>query len=102
MYAIIKTGGKQLKIEEGQVVRVEKIDAEVGADVKIDTVLCIGGDKLVIGNPYVENASVAAEVVEHGKAKKILIFKKKRRHGYRKKQGHRQSFTSLRIKKIVL
>lgn len=102
MYAIIKTGGKQLRIEEGQVVRVEKIDAEVGTDITIDTVLCVGGDKLFVGSPYVENASVAAEVVEHGRAKKVLIFKKKRRHGYRKKQGHRQYFTALRIKKIAV
>ena len=100
MYAIIETGGKQFRVEEGGKIFVEKLDVEAGNDVVIDKVLMVGGDKFSVGAPYVENAKVTAEVVEHGRGKKVVVFKKRRRHDFRKKQGHRQSFTALKIKTI--
>lgn len=101
MYAVIKTGGKQYRVSEGDVLDVEKLDGEVGSKVEISDVLAIGeGEGLTIGTPTVDGASVVAEIVEHGKGKKLIVFKKKRRKGYAKKQGHRQLFTSLRIQEI--
>ncbi len=101
MYAVIKTGGKQYRVSEGDVLDVEKLDGEVGSKVEISDVLAIGeGEGLTIGTPTVDGASVLAEIVEHGKGKKLIVFKKKRRKGYAKKQGHRQLFTSLRIQEI--
>ncbi|MDP2688506.1 MAG: 50S ribosomal protein L21, partial [Deltaproteobacteria bacterium] len=86
---------------EGDVLDVEKLDGEVGSKVEISDVLAIGeGEGLTIGTPTVDGASVVAEIVEHGKGKKLIVFKKKRRKGYAKKQGHRQLFTSLRIQEI--
>ena len=96
MYAIIKTGGKQYRVTEGETLRVEKINAE-GNSVKFDQVLLVGGDQVKIGAPMVEGASVDAEILRQGRAKKMIIFKKKRRKGYHKKQGHRQAFTEIRI-----
>ncbi|WP_085523229.1 50S ribosomal protein L21 [Tuberibacillus sp. Marseille-P3662] len=100
MYAIIETGGKQLKVEEGQAVSVEKLDVEPGETVTFDKVLFVGGDNVKVGNPHVDGANVTAKVAEHGKGDKIVVFKMKRRKNYRRKQGHRQPFTKVTIDKI--
>ena len=101
MYAIIKTGGKQYRVSPGQTLRVEKLDGNVGETVELDNVLLVGGGEGVqIGTPSVAGAAVSAEIVEQGRAKKIIVFKKKRRKGYHKKQGHRQYYTGLRITEI--
>jgi large subunit ribosomal protein L21 len=96
MYAIIKTGGKQYRVTEGETLRVEKLNVE-GNSIKFDQVLLVGGDQVKIGVPVVEGASVDAEILRQGRAKKIIVFKKKRRKGYHKKQGHRQAFTEVKI-----
>jgi large subunit ribosomal protein L21 len=102
MYAIIQTGGKQYRVSPGDSVKVEKLDGNVGDTVTFDSVLMIGGDKdPVIGTPVVKGASVTGTITEQDKAKKITILKFKRRKGYRKKMGHRQPFTRLRIEKIT-
>jgi large subunit ribosomal protein L21 len=101
MYAVIATGGKQYKVSEGDIVRVEKLAGEVGTKVEIDEVLLVGEEgSTKIGTPTVEKAKVSGEIVEQGKEKKILVFKKKRRKGYKKLQGHRQQYTALKIEKI--
>jgi len=101
MYAIIKTGGKQYRVSPGQTLRVEKLEGAVGDAVELNEVLLVGGgDGVQIGTPQVSGAAVNAEIVEQGRAKKVIVFKKKRRKGYHKKQGHRQYFTALRIKDI--
>ncbi len=100
MYAIIETGGKQYRVEEGSKLRVESIAAEVGGEVVLDKVLMLGGGTLNIGAPYVANATVKAEVVEHGRGDKILVFKKWRRNDSRRMQGHRQNYTTLKITAI--
>ena len=101
MYAIIKTGGKQYRVAPGETLRVEKLEGSVGDNVKLDSVLLVGGEgETRIGKPYLDGAAVDAEIVEQGRAKKIIVFKKKRRKGYHKKQGHRQYFTGLKIKEI--
>jgi large subunit ribosomal protein L21 len=103
MYAIILAGGKQYKVEEGQVLRLEKIDAALGDQVTLTPVLLIGGsdEQPQIGRPFLEGAEVKAKVTEQGKSRKILIMKKKRRKGYRVKRGHRQHFTAVRIESIA-
>ena len=101
MYAIIKTGGKQYRVSEGEAVQVEKLNAEVGAEVTFEEVLTVVNDADVkIGAPVVEGAKVTAKVVEHGKADKIFVFKYKAKVNYRKRQGHRQPFTTVEIVKI--
>ncbi|MFT8363480.1 MAG: 50S ribosomal protein L21 [Sporolactobacillus sp.] len=100
MYAIIETGGKQLKVEEGQSITVEKLQAEAGDTVTFDKVLFVGGDEVKVGAPLVAGATVTAKVVEQGRDKKIIVFKFKKRKNYRRKQGHRQPFTKLTIEKI--
>ena len=104
MYAVIKTGGKQYRVAEGDLVRVEKIEGEVGKIVELDEiVLLVNGDQVEIGRPHIIDAGLGidlVEIVEHGKDKKIVVFKSKRRKGYRKKQGHRQQHTVLKIKEI--
>jgi large subunit ribosomal protein L21 len=97
MYAVIKTGGKQYRVTEGTRLRVEKLPAEVGATVEFDQVLMVGGEKVAIGTPLVSGAKVTATVVAQDKAKKIIIFKMRRRKGYRRKRGHRQPYTELQI-----
>ena len=99
MYAIIATGGKQYKVAEGDVIRVEKLGAEAGETVTFDQVLAVSNDGLKVGED-VANASVTASVVENGKAKKVLGYKYKRKTGYHKKNGHRQQFTKVKIEKI--
>ena len=96
MYAIIKTGGKQYRVTEGDTLRVEKLNAE-GTSITFDQVLLIGGEEVKIGAPTVEGASVNAEILREARAKKIIVFKKKRRKGYHKKQGHRQTYTEVKI-----
>ena len=101
MFAIVETGGKQLRVQEGLTVRVSKLDAEAGSELSLDKVLMAGeGEDLKIGTPYVEGAKVTCQVVDHGRDKKIIVFKKKRRKDYRKKQGHRQDFTTLKVTAI--
>ncbi len=100
MYAIIVTGGKQYKVSEGDVIFIEKLDAQEGDTVKFDQVLAIGGEKAVIGTPVVEGASVDAKVVANGKGKKVIVFKYKPKKGEKTKQGHRQPYTKVQIEKI--
>ena len=100
MYAVIDTGGKQYKVSEGDVLFIEKLDAAEGATVKFDKVLVVGGESTVIGAPVVAGASVEAEVLQQGKAKKIIVFKYKPKKGEKTKQGHRQPYTKVQIKKI--
>lgn len=102
VYAVIKTGGKQFKVSEGDVIKVEKLNLEAGETVTFDEVLLLndGNGSLKVGNPIVQNAKVMAEVIEQGKAKKIIVFKYKKRKNYRKKQGHRQPYTKIKITKI--
>lgn len=100
MYAIIETGGKQLKVQEGQTITVEKLNAEPGETVTFDNVVFVGGDEVKVGTPHVEGASVSAKVEGQGRSKKIIVFKFKKRKKYRRKQGHRQSYTKLSVEKI--
>jgi large subunit ribosomal protein L21 len=98
MFAVIKTGGKQYKVAENDVILVEKLDVEAGQDVTFDQVLMVGQDtNLKVGAPLVQGASVVAKVLDQTQADKVLIFKKNRRHNYRRKRGHRQLQTVLRI-----
>ena len=100
MYAIIETGGKQYKVEQGDVVFVEKLGVEEGETVTFDKDLVVGGDDVKVGTPYVDGASVEASVVKNGKDKKIIVYKYKSKKGYHKKQGHRQPYTKVEIKAI--
>lgn len=100
MYAIIKTGGKQYRVQQGDEFRVEKLDAKVGDKVVFDEVVAVGGDKLITGTPFVEGYAVTAEVLEQGKADKVIIYKYKAKKDYRRKNGHRQPFTLVRITDI--
>ncbi|HKS28501.1 MAG TPA: 50S ribosomal protein L21 [Pyrinomonadaceae bacterium] len=98
-YAIIKSGGKQFRVEEGQQVRVPLMDKEVGSSVELD-VLLMGGDESKVGTPTVDGARVAATVIDHGRDTKIIVFKKKRRKQYKRTKGHRQDYTTLKIDSI--
>ena len=100
MYAIIKTGGKQYVVEEGKVISIEKLDVEEGAEVTFDEVLLVSGDDVKIGAPNVAGAKVTGKVLEQGKERKIRIFKYKAKYNYRRRQGHRQPFTKVKIEKI--
>lgn len=101
MYAIIRTGGKQYQVACGDRVRVEKLTGNVGDSVDLDDVLMVAdGDEIKVGQPVVDGAKVVAKIFEQGKAKKVIIFKKKRRKGYRLRKGHRQDYTSLLIEEI--
>ncbi|AAO89938.2 50S ribosomal protein L21 [Coxiella burnetii] len=103
MYAIIKTGGKQYRVTEGQMLKVEKLAQDVGQSVKFDDVLMVAaGDELHIGTPSVKDAAVTAEVVDQGRQAKIEIIKFKRRKHHMKRQGHRQDFTAVKITEIAL
>ncbi len=99
MYAIIATGGKQYKVSEGDVVRVEKIDAEAGSTITFDQVVAVKADDLKVGAD-VANATVTATVMDQGKGKKVIVYKYKRKTGYHKKNGHRQAYTEVKIDKI--
>lgn len=100
MYAIFETGGKQYKAEKGDIVFVEKLDGEPGKQISFDALVVADGDDIQIGTPTVKGAKVRAKIVEHGKAKKVVTFKYKPKRNYRKKQGHRQPFTKIRITSI--
>lgn len=100
MYAIVETGGKQYRVEEGQTLQIEKLAHAVGDTVTFDRVLVVNDGTMKVGKPYVEGATVVGKVLEQGKAKKIVIFKYKPKKNERKKQGHRQPFTRVRIEKI--
>lgn len=101
MYAVIKTGGKQYRVTEGDVVNVEKLAGEPGAKIEIEEVLAVGeGEGIKIGTPVVAGARVVAEILAQDKGKKVIIYKKKRRKGYDKRTGHRQLFTSIKIQEI--
>ena len=103
MYAVIKTGGKQFKVTEGGILKVEKLSADVGKALNLNSVLTlVDGDKVTIGTPMITGASIDATVISHGKRDKVKIFKMNRRKGYRKSQGHRQSFTEIKINKIAV
>ena len=98
MYAVIQSGGKQHRVKEGEVLRLEKIEQEAGASFEFDKVLMVAnGDDIKIGAPYVDGAKVAAEVVSHGRGKKVTIIKFKRRKHHMKRQGHRQWYTEVKI-----
>jgi len=104
MYAVFETGGKQFRAEPGSRLRIPSLDVEPGVSVTFDHVLLAGdGEQNVqVGTPTVEGASVTAEVVRHGRGDKVIVFKRKRRKGYRRKQGHRQNFTEIRIDEVAL
>jgi large subunit ribosomal protein L21 len=102
MYAIIETGGKQIKVEKGQEIYIEKLGVEADDVFTFDKVLFVGGDNVKVGVPFVEGATVKATVVKNGRAKKITVFKYKAKKNYRKKQGHRQPYTKLVIDSINL
>ena len=100
MYAVIKTGGKQYKVSEGEFLKVEKLEGAVGDSIEFAEVLMVGGEKLVVGAPVVAGATVTAKIAAQGKDKKVLVFKSKRRKNSRKLRGHRQHRTVLKIEKI--
>ena len=102
MYAVIKTGGKQYRVSEGQKLRVEKLPGSAGDKVTLGEVLLIGGDSPKIGQPLVKGASVAAEIVAQDRGKKIVVFKFRRRKNYRRKTGHRQQYTLIEISGVKL
>jgi large subunit ribosomal protein L21 len=106
MYAVLKTGGKQYRVAPGDVIRVEKLPAEVGTTVDLDHILMVGGDDLEggprIGTPVLEGARVAADVLDQARGPKVIVFKKRRRKNYRRTAGHRQHETVLRIRDIAV
>ena len=102
MFAVLNTGGKQYKVSQGDLIEVEKLESDVGDKVTLSQVLMVGeGENVEVGSPYVANCKVTSEVVEQGKGTKIIVFKKKRRKNYRRKNGHRQLFTQLKITEII-
>ena len=101
MYAIIVTGGKQYKVEVGSEIMVEKLDEQIGANVNFDVLMMADGENVQIGTPVVKGVSAKAEVLEHGKGKKVVVFKYKPKKDYRKKQGHRQPFTAVKVLEIA-
>ena len=102
MYAIIRTGGKQYTVKPGDVIRVEKLEQALGAELTLSDVLMVGGETPAVGKPLVKNASVTVVVTKQTRDKKVIVFKKKRRHGYRRFKTHRQHFTELFVKQITL
>jgi large subunit ribosomal protein L21 len=101
MYAVIKTGGKQYKVSEGDTVKVEKLPADAGAEVEItDVLMVVDGDKIAVGAPLVEGAKVSAKVMSHGRGNKVRVIKFRRRKHHRKQMGHRQAYTELQITRI--
>ena len=100
MYAVIETGGKQLRVEVGQEIFVEKLEVEAGAEYTFENVLMVGGEKNKIGKPYVKNATVTANVIKHGRSHKIIVYKYEPKKHYHKKNGHRQPYTKLSITAI--
>ena len=102
MFAVLNTGGKQYKVSQGDLIKVEKLESDVGDKVTLSQVLMVGqGEDVEVGSPYVSNCKITGEVVEQGKGAKIIIFKKKSRKGYRRKNGHRPRYTQLKITEIT-
>jgi len=101
MFAVIKAGGKQYRVVEDQVLKVEGVEGEPGTIVQIGEVIMLGGDTPEIGKPTISGASVAVEIVEHGRGRKVIAFKKRRRKNSRRKRGHRQDFVLIRISEIL-
>jgi len=103
MFAIVETGGKQYKVEEGTLLKVERIPGEVDEEIILDRVLALqDGEELYLGNPYLQGSRVKAKIVKQGKNKKIIVFKYKAKKNYRRKKGHRQPFTGIKIQEIIL
>jgi large subunit ribosomal protein L21 len=103
MYAVIRSGGKQYRVAPGQTIRLEKVTGEVGSKVELGDVLLVENEgNIQVGSPVVANAKIQATVLEHDRAKKILVFKKKRKKQYRRTQGHRQDYTAVRIDSIIV
>jgi large subunit ribosomal protein L21 len=103
MYAVIRTGGKQYKVHEEQILKVEKLEGTEGSQIEFDDILMYSdGETITLGSPKVENASVKAHIIDQGRGKKQLIFKYKRRKGYRKLNGHRQHYTEIKIESITV
>lgn len=100
MYAIIATGGKQYKVSEGDIITIEKLGIEAGEKVTFDQVIAVSDSELKVGDPTIANATVEASVVKEGRSKKVIVYRYKRKTGYHKKNGHRQSFTQVQIEKI--
>jgi len=102
MHAIVRTGGKQYRVTEGDLIKVEKLEGEVGSEVILEDVLMVGeGEKTQIGSPSLEGVRVKGEIVDQARAKKIVVYRFKKRKGYAKKQGHRQPYTAIRVKEIL-
>jgi len=101
MFAVIKTGGKQYRVAADDVLKIEKVEGEPGSIIQLGDVLVVGGDNVTLGAPTVAGASVAAEVLEQGRGPKVIAFKKRRRKNSRRKRGHRQEFTLLRVTEIL-
>jgi large subunit ribosomal protein L21 len=101
MYAVIRTGGKQYRVSQGDTLRIEKLPGEVGSSLTFGEVLMLGGEKLSVGKPLVKGAKVSAQIVAQDRAKKIIVFKMRRRKNYRRKNGHRQWFTEVKITGIT-
>ena len=101
MYAVIRTGGKQYRVSEGDTLRIEKLAGDVGNAISFDEVLLVGGDKVTVGKPLVAGAKVAAQITAQEKAKKVIVFKMRRRKNYRRKNGHRQHYTEVKITGIT-
>lgn len=103
MFAIVKTGGKQYRVAPGDILRVERLPGERGDEILLDEVLLVAdGDTIQVGQPLVEGARVVGEILRQGRAKKIIVFKKKRRKKYRRKQGHRQLYTAFQVREIIV
>lgn len=100
MYAVVATGGKQVKVAEGDIITVEKLDAEVGTDVALDVLFLADGDEVIVDPSKLEKAKVVVEVVEQTKGDKVMVFKFKKRKGYKRTKGHRQQLTRARVKEI--
>jgi large subunit ribosomal protein L21 len=97
MYAVIRTGGKQYRVSEGEILRVEKLPGDVGSSITFGEILLVGGDTVNVGKPLVSGAEVTAQIIAQDRAKKIIVFKMRRRKNYRRKNGHRQWYTELKI-----
>ncbi len=103
MFAIIQTGGKQYRVSPGDILRIERLPGERGDEVSLKQVLLVADEENIqVGRPWLEGAEVKAEILRQGKAKKIIVFKKKRRKNYRRKKGHRQLYTALQVKEIII
>jgi large subunit ribosomal protein L21 len=101
MYAVVRTGGKQVRVEPGKTVRVERLDGDVGSKIELDEVLLVGGEGSPrVGTPVVDGARVVGTITDQGRGAKIVVFKMKRRKNYRRKQGHRQAYTEIRVEEI--